>query len=114
MWRTLLILPFVACAADAPTPRQMFDHQVAPLIQARCSATAGGCHTTVLSDVTSPQAPLLDYATIVGDPKLNGGFVPANAELVTPPIPLIHANYPWNADELQSIDRWLLAEAAAH
>jgi len=87
---------------DPPPPetaRQFFDREVAPILATNCMA----CHdagSTVLS---------LTYDSIVGDPYLNGGFVPARAAIVQKAQ---HEGPALGSTDTAVIVQWLNLEAA--
>ena len=83
------------------TPREIFDHEVAPLLATHCTV----CHS-----IGSATGVELTYEAIVADPKLNGGFDPSHAEIL---MKGVHEGPSWAPDQAAEIARWLEAEAAA-
>jgi len=95
-----------------PKERVQFDNTVAPLLQQRCA----GCHVgpeTSATDMFLGTAETTDsfYKGVTDDRRVNGGFAPPAAELLTKGA---HSNVVWwSAAEDQTISTWLLAEASA-
>lgn len=83
------------------TPREIFDHEVAPLLATHCTI----CHS-----IGSSTGVELTYEAIVADPALNGDFVPSQAGIL---LKGAHEGPSWTADQAAEIARWLEAEAAA-
>src|ERR1700710_938842 len=81
------------------TPREVFDHEVAPLLATHCTV----CHS-----VGDPIE--LTYESIIASSYLNGNFVPSQAEIL---LKGPHEGPSWSQDQAAEIVRWLDAEAAA-
>jgi hypothetical protein len=102
-----------ATGDDTPDPtsvaRQMFDEDVSPLLRATCA----GCHvgtagTEPLKFLGGTGEPGY-YAAITAAPTVNGGWDPAQAELLTKGV---HSTArAWTTAESDVIAMWLLAEA---
>jgi mono/diheme cytochrome c family protein len=83
------------------TPREIFDHEVAPLLATHCTV----CHS-----VGSATGIDLTYEAIVASPWLNGNFMPSQAAIL---LKGNHEGPAWSQDQAAEIVRWLDAEAAA-
>jgi hypothetical protein len=82
------------------TPREIFDHEVAPLLATHCTV----CHSI------GSASGELTYESIIASSYLNGNFVPSQAEIL---VKGPHEGPSWSQDQAAEIVRWLDAEAAA-
>ncbi len=89
--------------------RQMFDDDVAPLLQATCASCHAGTGGVVAPKFLGTTGITGYYANVVGQTALVGAFNPAAATLLTKGA---HSSArAWTTTESDTITMWLLAEA---
>jgi hypothetical protein len=94
--------------APPPTPRQLFDTTVFPLLQEKCAT----CHVGAsgLDFLGSANTPDSYYKGITGDALVNGGFHASSSNLLSSEG---HVGLSWTASDRQVIAAWLDAEMSA-